>query len=407
MIVWSNSDELSWRIVEPVAAFGRPSHVALSPCSESLLVSRHTKVPEGGWAAIVECWDVTNRRCKWSYLVKDNVAQRQPVLAQFVDDARVMVGLGPRLHILDASSGSVLDDATLSWPVVPFRGDDARFKVASAGFPWRVSVLARSLIGDCIVVGCDRRSINIRTDFNTFPTTLAAFFTDSMKSPVGTDMTRSVETAEVMTQSKRVVVGESVEGTVVVSALVATGSVSIWDIESGEEVRNWGPLRDPVISVAVSESHDLIAFGTGPSRYDTSGASAPSSTTYGVFLLSMKETSSKPIPVGKSCGPQTAVVFCGRGNLLLSGGNDGTIRLWDVSSRRELGSNRLHRSLVTTICTLPDGEGIASASDDGAVIVWKLRSAFPNVTLVAPTEKPIQGMRTGPSEGENLGREEP
>jgi WD40 repeat protein len=68
----------------------------------------------------------------------------------------------------------------------------------------------------------------------------------------------------------------------------------------------------------------------------------------------------------------TALTFCGAGQWLAVGGDDGSIRLWDVSTRREL--HRLHRHEETTesLAFSADGRRLTSYGS-GEAFLWDLR----------------------------------
>lgn len=57
------------------------------------------------------------------------------------------------------------------------------------------------------------------------------------------------------------------------------------------------------------------------------------------------------------------------GDLLASGSESGSVRLWDLESRACVRTFHDHRNLVGEIAPLPDGERFASASFDGTVVV--------------------------------------
>jgi WD40 repeat protein len=68
----------------------------------------------------------------------------------------------------------------------------------------------------------------------------------------------------------------------------------------------------------------------------------------------------------------------GRG-LLLSGGLDRTIRVWDLRRMEEVGELREHRDRVTALVALPDERSVFSASHDYTIRRW---DTFPRRDLV-------------------------
>ena len=66
-----------------------------------------------------------------------------------------------------------------------------------------------------------------------------------------------------------------------------------------------------------------------------------------------------------------AVAFSPDGRTLASASDDGTVVLWDVSSRKPRGQPlRGHKGAVTSVAFSPDGRLLASASGDQTVILW-------------------------------------
>jgi WD40 repeat protein len=72
------------------------------------------------------------------------------------------------------------------------------------------------------------------------------------------------------------------------------------------------------------------------------------------------------------------------GRLIASGSRDNTIRLWDVSTRRAVGSPLTgHTDRVYSVAFSPDGTLLASASKDGTVRLWDMSGA--------PVGQPLTG----------------
>lgn len=64
--------------------------------------------------------------------------------------------------------------------------------------------------------------------------------------------------------------------------------------------------------------------------------------------------------------------IAGRGVVLLTGSFDTTVRLWNLSGRRETARLLAHTQPVNAVAFLPRGRGAVSGGDDGAVVLWDI-----------------------------------
>ncbi len=69
-----------------------------------------------------------------------------------------------------------------------------------------------------------------------------------------------------------------------------------------------------------------------------------------------------------------ALAWGSSGNLLVSGGSDGTLCWWDVESGTYVRVRRAHQGTIRSLRRSPDGSRLASCGDDGAITLWGLES---------------------------------
>ena len=80
-----------------------------------------------------------------------------------------------------------------------------------------------------------------------------------------------------------------------------------------------------------------------------------------------------------------ATIFSPNGERIVSGGADGTVRLWDTSSGVTVDKPlKGHEGDVMSVAFSPDGERIVSGGADGTVRLWDTSSG---VTV----DKPLKG----------------
>lgn len=84
---------------------------------------------------------------------------------------------------------------------------------------------------------------------------------------------------------------------------------------------------------------------------------------------------------GSADGTDIAVVeFSPDGSQLVSGDNNGTIQLWDLSTRTPIARTSLHSDAIKGLTFSPDGSQLTLMCEDGYLYFWNLQSAASGAT---------------------------
>jgi WD40 repeat protein len=134
------------------------------------------------------------------------------------------------------------------------------------------------------------------------------------------------------------------------------GSVSLWEVTTGQEVKRLKGHTDVVTSVAYSPDGKMLALGS-------------EDKTVRVWEVA---TGQEVKQLTGHTGMVTAVAYSPDGKTLASGSWDGTVRVGGVATGQEVKQLTGHTSMVTAVAYSPDGKTLASGSWDGTVRVWEV-----------------------------------
>jgi WD40 repeat protein/tRNA A-37 threonylcarbamoyl transferase component Bud32 len=89
------------------------------------------------------------------------------------------------------------------------------------------------------------------------------------------------------------------------------------------------------------------------------------------------------------------MAFSSDGKRLVSAGQDGTVRVWDLGTGKELLTLNGHVGAVLAVAVSPDGKRLASAGEDKMIRIWDAASGFELLTLKGHTNR-VRGVAFSP-----------
>lgn len=95
-------------------------------------------------------------------------------------------------------------------------------------------------------------------------------------------------------------------------------------------------------------------------------------------------------------GPVAGLAVTADGKFLVTGGDDKTVRVWEVTSAKQLRSFQGHVEKLTAVAVRSDGKQIASASADGAIRVWDLNTTDDH-KVVTDTKESLWAVAVSPN----------
>lgn len=134
------------------------------------------------------------------------------------------------------------------------------------------------------------------------------------------------------------------------------GVAKMYDLVTGLQVRRFGGHSSWIKAVALCEDHNILVTGgfDGTAR---------------VFSISGRLHHTLR-------GHKTAVqsVDIGKGGIIATGGQDGTIVLWDLKTGDRIRAWHAHGGRVRSLAFGPEGKHLISAGQDGLALLWNIET---------------------------------
>lgn len=182
-------------------------------------------------------------------------------------------------------------------------------------------------------------------------------------------------------------------GKVAASAAHSGGSIKVWDLAAGKELKTLDKHTDSVVSLAFSQDGKRLMSASldktlrtwdtgswiqiveyaweaptaGRPRMSPDGRWVAFGSKSGEITCLGVEGGGMPLFFQGHTKEVWVVAFSGDGKLLASGDVDSTVRIWDMSGKGGDKSFETKAGPIRAIAFSPDGKFVATASDDKSV----------------------------------------
>ncbi|MBW4493569.1 MAG: hypothetical protein KME26_10895 [Oscillatoria princeps RMCB-10] len=143
-----------------------------------------------------------------------------------------------------------------------------------------------------------------------------------------------------------------------------TGSIEIWDLQKGEILQDLYP--DAVYAVAISADGQILASAGRKARAE----STENKEEAGLIQVRRLDTRELLHALVEPSGKVSSVAVSPDGQVLASGCQDGSVKLWDLKTGQVQRILLGHSLAVNCVAISADGKVLASGSGDKTVKLW-------------------------------------
>jgi WD40 repeat protein len=156
------------------------------------------------------------------------------------------------------------------------------------------------------------------------------------------------------------------------------GTIILWDIDTGREIRTFlSHKEESVYSVTFSPDGRQI-LSAGFYRYNDKNI-------IGTIKLWDVNTGKEIKTLSGHTTVVSSVAFSPDGRQVVSGSVDKTIKLWDVNTGKEIKTFSGHKSYVQSVAFSPDGRQVLSSSLDNTIKLWDVNTGREIRTFIGHT----------------------
>jgi eukaryotic-like serine/threonine-protein kinase len=161
-----------------------------------------------------------------------------------------------------------------------------------------------------------------------------------------------------------------------IASTYADGTIHLWDPKLGKETAQVGDDGARATSAAFSPDGVLLATGTSD------------------HFVRIWDASTQQVKQTLNAHTEAVedVAFSPDGARIVSAGKDAIVRIWAAHSGEQMLTLRGHEVNINSVATSPDGRRVATASTDGTVKLWDSISVEEAVSLRGHTSFPAKGV---------------
>ena len=349
--LWDSASgrELRTLVVGPTQRVGMPVAVAFSRDGKTLATG----------AQEAKLWDVRSGSEVRTLKVTESNSPTETPLA-FSYDGKVLATGGKAVKLWDVATGNALRTLPGDARVLSFSPDQQTL-AGSGGTEtrlWNITTgqelqtLEGSQLGvDTVAFNPDGKLLAVGNSDNTV------------------DLWDSVRRQKLRVLKGHVsaiaAVAASADDKVLASALAA----GIAGITRNDPIKIWDPITGQLVRSLITENH---GYSIGLSRDGTRLISGSSGNSVSMWTVSQVAVQREfAVPRASKFVPDR-VALSGDGKLIAAGGREGTLKIWEAGTGRELFTLAGHKRGVWDLAFSPNSQLLASAGPDADIKLWSV-----------------------------------
>ncbi|KZL51711.1 serine/threonine protein kinase [Nodularia spumigena CENA596] len=165
--------------------------------------------------------------------------------------------------------------------------------------------------------------------------------------------------------------------------LSTSRTIKLWNLQTQQEFATLTGHSDEDVLTIGPDGHILAS---GIVAISPDGRTLASGSFDGTIKLWNLQTQREIATLTGHSGSINSVAFSPDGRTLASGSWDNTIKLWNLQTQREIATLTGHSGSINSVAFSPDGRTLASGSFDGTIKLWNLQTQREIATLTGHSD---------------------